>query len=75
MEHNGHRPIEYKPGTEFSGVVGRTVEESSPAWPVITSRAVLAIEGLPLSLCGQPGATRTFALFGAAVSAIGHPGR
>ncbi|MEM9034339.1 MAG: arylsulfatase [Actinomycetota bacterium] len=24
---------EYRPGTAFSGVVGRTVEESSPAWP------------------------------------------
>jgi arylsulfatase A-like enzyme len=24
---------EYKPGTAFSGIIGRTVEESSPAWP------------------------------------------
>src|SRR5881227_1931229 len=24
---------EYKPGTAFPGVVGRTTEESSPAWP------------------------------------------
>jgi arylsulfatase len=24
---------EYAPGTAFSGVIGRTVEESSPAWP------------------------------------------
>ncbi len=24
---------EYKPGTTFHGVIGRTVEESSPAWP------------------------------------------
>jgi arylsulfatase A-like enzyme len=24
---------EYKPGTKFPGVIGRTVEQSSPAWP------------------------------------------
>jgi hypothetical protein len=24
---------EYEPGTAFSGVIGRTVEESTPAWP------------------------------------------
>ena len=24
---------EYKPGTAFPGVIGRTVAESSPAWP------------------------------------------
>lgn len=24
---------EYRPGSAFSGVIGRTVEESSPAWP------------------------------------------
>ena len=24
---------EYKPGTEFPGVIGRTVEMSEPAWP------------------------------------------
>ncbi len=24
---------EYRPGTAFTGVIGRTVEESSPAWP------------------------------------------
>ncbi len=24
---------EYKPGTAFSGVIGRTVDQSSPAWP------------------------------------------
>ena len=38
----GHRPIErrdpmaiktYKDGTPFTGVIGRTTEESSPAWP------------------------------------------
>ena len=23
----------YKDGTPFTGVIGRTVEESSPAWP------------------------------------------
>jgi arylsulfatase A-like enzyme len=26
-------PIEYPPGSEFPGTTGRTVEESSPAWP------------------------------------------
>jgi hypothetical protein len=25
---------EYLPGTEFPGVIGRTVDDSSPAWPV-----------------------------------------
>ena len=25
--------VEYKPGTPFPGVIGRTVDESSPAWP------------------------------------------
>ncbi len=25
--------IEYEPGTTFPGVIGRTVAESSPAWP------------------------------------------
>ena len=30
---------EYKPGTAFSGVIGRTTEQSSPAWPQ-PSRAV-----------------------------------
>lgn len=24
---------EYKPGTAFSGVIGRTVDQSEPAWP------------------------------------------
>ncbi len=24
---------EYKPGTPFSGVIGRTADDSSPAWP------------------------------------------
>ena len=24
---------EYRPGSAFTGVVGRTVEESAPAWP------------------------------------------
>jgi hypothetical protein len=24
---------EYKPGTAFTGVIGRTIQESSPAWP------------------------------------------
>jgi hypothetical protein len=26
-------PVEFSPGSEFPGVIGRTVEESSPAWP------------------------------------------
>jgi arylsulfatase A-like enzyme len=34
---------EYEPGTAFSGVIGRTVEESSPAWP----RPLRAAEGAP----------------------------
>ena len=25
--------VEYKPGSTFPGVIGRTVAESSPAWP------------------------------------------
>jgi hypothetical protein len=25
--------IEYKSGTTFPGVIGRTIEQSSPAWP------------------------------------------
>ncbi len=29
------KPVEYGPGTPFPGVVGRTVEESVPAWPAI----------------------------------------
>jgi len=24
---------EYKPGTTFPGVIGRTIDQSSPAWP------------------------------------------
>jgi arylsulfatase len=34
---------EYKPGTTFPGVIGRTVEMSSPAWP----RPLRAREGAP----------------------------
>ena len=34
---------EYKPGTAFNGIVGRTVDESSPAWP----QPVRAREGMP----------------------------
>jgi arylsulfatase len=26
--------VEYKPGTAFPGVIGRTYEVSSPAWPM-----------------------------------------
>lgn len=25
--------VEYQPGTPFPGVIGRTTDESSPAWP------------------------------------------
>ncbi|HEX5859384.1 MAG TPA: arylsulfatase [Microbacterium sp.] len=36
MEQNGHqRASEYTPGSEFSGVVGRTIDESTPAWPQV----------------------------------------
>jgi arylsulfatase A-like enzyme len=34
---------EYKPGTQFSGVIGRTVDQSSPAWPM----PLRAEEGAP----------------------------
>lgn len=34
---------EYTPGSGFNGVIGRTVEESSPAWP----RPVRSREGMP----------------------------
>ncbi len=35
--------VEYKPGTTFPGVIGRTVGESSPAWPA----PLRATEGAP----------------------------
>ena len=35
--------VEYKTGTTFPGVIGRTVAESSPAWP----EPVRAPEGSP----------------------------
>jgi arylsulfatase len=35
--------VEYPPGTPFPGVIGRTVDESSPAWP----QPVRAKEGAP----------------------------
>jgi arylsulfatase len=35
--------IEYMPGSPFPGVIGRTVDESSPAWPAPTR----AKEGAP----------------------------
>jgi hypothetical protein len=35
--------VEYKPGTTFPGVIGRTVDQSSPAWP----RPLRAREGAP----------------------------
>jgi hypothetical protein len=34
---------EYKPGTAFPGVIGRTTDESSPAWP----QPVRAMPGTP----------------------------
>src|SRR6266540_431525 len=34
---------EYKPGTAFPGVIGRTTDESSPAWP----QPVRAVPGAP----------------------------
>jgi arylsulfatase len=34
---------EYKPGTAFNGIIGRTVDESSPAWP----EPVRARDGMP----------------------------
>ena len=33
--------IEYKPGTPFPGVIGRTLDESSPAWPEPTRPVTL----------------------------------
>ena len=35
--------VEYEPGTPFAGVIGRTVEESSPAW----AKMARAPEGAP----------------------------
>ena len=32
--------LEYKPGTTFPGVIGRTVSELSPAWPEPTRAKV-----------------------------------
>ena len=47
MSVNGHAPdgelVEYEPGTAFPGVIGRTIEESSPAWPA----PLRAREGAP----------------------------
>ena len=37
------RMEEYKPGTTFPGVIGRTVDQSSPAWP----EPLRAKEGAP----------------------------
>ncbi|MCW4025436.1 MAG: arylsulfatase [Candidatus Bathyarchaeota archaeon] len=34
---------EYKPGSRFSGIIGRTVDQSSPAWPM----PLRAKEGVP----------------------------
>src|SRR5215475_217163 len=35
--------VEYQPGTAFPGVIGRTIRESSPAWPA----PLRAKEGAP----------------------------
>src|SRR6202012_141439 len=35
--------VEYEPGTAFPGVIGRTAEESAPAWPA----PVRARDGAP----------------------------
>ena len=35
--------VEYPPGTDFPGVIGKTLDESSPAWPAPTR----APEGAP----------------------------
>jgi len=62
--------VEYPAGTPFTGVVGRTTDESSPAWPALTR----ATEGAPnvllvvlddtgfgqLGCYGSPIATPTF---------------
>ena len=42
-ETNMSELVEYKSGTAFPGVIGRTVAESSPAWP----EPVRAPEGSP----------------------------
>ena len=34
---------EYEPGSPFPGVVGKTIDESSPAWPAPNR----AVEGAP----------------------------
>jgi arylsulfatase len=34
---------EYKPGTTFPGLIGRTADESTPAWP----QPVRAVPGSP----------------------------
>ena len=47
MSQNADSPdgdlVEYEPGSPFPGVIGRTVDESSPAWPA----PVRAREGAP----------------------------
>ena len=44
MDKNGQHPVtEYGSGTGFPGVIGRTTEESTPAWP----RVLRAREGAP----------------------------
>jgi len=37
------RLVEYKPGAAFAGIIGRTMDESSPAWP----EPIRAKEGAP----------------------------
>jgi len=58
---NGDNPnnmlVEYKPGTTFPGVIGRTVDEASPAWPA----PLRAKEGAPnvLFILDVTGKTRS----------------
>ena len=42
---NGNELIEYKPGTAFPGVLGRTIAESTSAWP----QPLRAKPGAPVS--------------------------
>ena len=48
MADNGHKPpTEYGPGTEFPGVVARTTEESTPAWPQARSTGLSRLSHFP----------------------------
>jgi arylsulfatase len=39
--------LEYEPGAAFPGVIGRTAEESAPAWPAPGPRYVAPRPGPP----------------------------